>query len=438
MDRLRSWQAALWHSQSARSVAWLTAGGAAAQAVSIVCAPVTTRLYGPEAYGVFGVFLSVLTIFASAGAMGYPMAMVLPKERREAEQLARLSSILGLTGCAILAIVWLAFSDYLKQLRGFSDLGNFTGLLPLALLSAILVQILSHWLTRHKDFKSISAITLANSLWVNGARIVIGLIWPTVATLVWIYIAGQLALVARMIRASRRGDQPIMGAGTGSAVLPAGLREAAIKYRDFPLYRAPQNLINAASQGAPVILLSALSGSVAAGLYSLALQVMGLPSALLGNAVAIVLYPEIAERKHAGRALAGAIGRSTGLLAMLGLLPVVLLCMFAPSAFAVVFGEAWRGAGSYCQWLAIFYFFNFINKPAVAAIPVLGIQGGLLKYEIASTAAKLGALYAGFRWFDSDLVAVALFSVAGAVSYLALIAWVIQVARREDEGGYAG
>jgi hypothetical protein len=86
----------------------------------------------------------------------------------------------------------------------------------------------------------------------------------------------------------------------------------------------------------------------------------------------------------------------------------------------------------------VFYYLNFINKPAVAAIPVLGAQRGLLTYEIAGTLAKLGGLYAGYRIFGSDLAAVALFSLTGAAAYAALIAWVMLVSHRKDINGQAG
>lgn len=73
------------------------------------------------------------------------------------------------------------------------------------------------------------------------------------------------------------------------------------------------------------------------------------------------------------------------------------------------------------MWL----FFGFINKPSVIAIPVLGLQKALLIYEIFSTTSKILALIIGFLLFRNDIVAVAIFSFAGTISYACLIAWVI-------------
>jgi O-antigen/teichoic acid export membrane protein len=158
----------------------------------------------------------------------------------------------------------------------------------------------------------------------------------------------------------------------------------------------------------------------------------------VGNAVANVLYPDMAQKARDGHSLNSVIVRGTVILALLGLIPFAALCLFSPALFAIVFGESWRGAGTYSQWLAVFYYLNFINKPAVAAIPALGLQRGLLTYEVVGTLAKLGGVYIGFKWLHSDLAAVALFSMAGAMAYAALIAWVILASDGRGANGQAG
>jgi uncharacterized membrane protein len=87
-------------------------------------------------------------------------------------------------------------------------------------------------------------------------------------------------------------------------------------------------------------------------------------------------------------------------------------------------------AGEYARWLALFFLFNFINKPAVAAVPVLRIQRGLLVYEIFSTGTKALGLVIGFYWFGSDIWAVALFSVIGVLTYSAMIFWILAHSKR--------
>jgi len=422
-----------WKNHLVRDVTLLSAGTAGAQALSILSAPIITRLYGPEAYGIFGVFLSFLTILSSMGAMSYPLALPLPQERGEAIQITRISAIAALCFCSLLAVLILIPTSLSEQLQSASRLGEWLHWIPLALLIGTSAQIASQWLVRDKVFKATSTITLANSAWTNAGRIILGFAWPSVAALILTHIAGQILLTARMATVIHRHLLAGQSKNTQTIQSPRALINIAAKYKSFPLYRAPQDFINSVSRGIPIILLSTISGPGAAGLYALATQMVGTPSSLIGNAVTNVLYPEMTQKARENGQLTPAIIKSTGILALLGIAPFGAIILFSPAIFSAIFGDSWAEAGIFSQWLSILYYFNFINKPAVAAIPALGIQRELLIYEIASTTAKLAGLYYGFTYLRGSTPAIALFSIAGAVAYIILILRVIIVSRREKK-----
>ncbi len=138
-----------------------------------------------------------------------------------------------------------------------------------------------------------------------------------------------------------------------------------------------------------------------------------------------VFYPRINEAIHRGEDAKSLIIRATVGLALSGAVPFLIVILAGPTLFGFVFGNEWTVAGTYAQWLSIWIFFQYINKPAVAAIPALRIQQGLLIYELFSTGTKVLALYLGYIYFKSDVIAIALFSLLGAIAYMWLILWVI-------------
>ncbi len=71
-----------------RNVVTVASGSAASQAIVMAFSPLITRLYGPEAFGLQGVFTSVAGLLIVVAAMGYPTAIVLP--RHDADALGRL------------------------------------------------------------------------------------------------------------------------------------------------------------------------------------------------------------------------------------------------------------------------------------------------------------------------------------------------------------
>src|SRR3546814_4656980 len=98
---------------------------------------------------------------------------------------------------------------------------------------------------------------------------------------------------------------------TSGTVESSDWRIIAHKYRDFPLYRAPQDLINAVSRSLPLILLSSMFGPIPAGLYALAAQVVGAPSVLVGSAVSTAVYPSMVERMRRKEDITSTLKRGT-------------------------------------------------------------------------------------------------------------------------------
>jgi O-antigen/teichoic acid export membrane protein len=113
-------------------------------------------------------------------------------------------------------------------------------------------------------------------------------------------------------------------------------------------------------------------------------------------------------------------------MAATGLIPFLLIAITGPYAFQLVFGNEWRSAGIYAQVLSIWIFLQYINRPAVSAIPSLKIQRQILLYEIFSTGTKIIALWAGFEIYHNTFIAVTLFSLSGSVAYIWLILWIIK------------
>ena len=64
----------------------------------LLLTPLIARVYGPEAYGVYGLFLALVMNLSSVADPGYSLAYVLPKDDRRFRDLVRLNlTVLGVT-----------------------------------------------------------------------------------------------------------------------------------------------------------------------------------------------------------------------------------------------------------------------------------------------------------------------------------------------------
>lgn len=420
-----------------RNVIIVTSGSAMAQGITVAFSPLVTRLYGPVAFGELGAFMAILSVIAPLSALAYPMAIVLPKDDGDAISLIKISTIvaalISTISLLILLFGWEWFSSYFNSYLASVGLV----LMPVALFLAAGSQILEQWLIRGNAFNIIARITIIATLVGNAGKTLVGLSNPFGSSLILITTATTAVQVGLMSVISIRSERGKSGRQRDKIYATRDLLLLAKKYQDFPLYRAPQNFVNAASQSFPVLILAGLFGASAAGFYTLARLVMGMPSSLIAKAVGDVLYPNFARAGQEKENITKLLLNTTGLLAAIGALPFGLISFFGPWLFTNIFGAEWTEAGEYSRWLALLYFFNFINKPCVAAVPILGIQRGLLVYELFSTASKLLILAAGILWFDSDNVAIALYSIVSAASYCLMMCWIYKQALSWEANGKA-
>lgn len=417
-----------WRNRVVRNVAVLASGTVAAQAITMAFSPFITRIYGPEAFGLQGTFMAIVAVTTPLAALSYPIAIVLPRKDKEALSLVRLSVILSFVVALLASVFLVSGGDWLTATLGFESVAGYIFLIPVIMLFSAWTQIAHQWLIRKKQFGVIARTAVVQSLILNSAKTGIGWLHPLAVVLIVLATLGQGLYSGLLYFGARRRFRAELPDSEIGERIP--MKEPAHRYSDFPFYRAPQNFINAASQSLPVFLLATLFGPAAAGFYALAKMVMGLPSTLIGKAVSDVFYPRITEAAYNGENLPRHIVQATCFLIAIGIVPFSLIVLFGPGLFSFVFGPAWETAGEYARWLALFFLFNFINKPSVAAAPVLGIQRGLLLYELFSTAAKVLGLVVGFYWLGSDVWAVALFSIIGVLAYFAMMLWILYHARQ--------
>ena len=141
-----------WKSRFVRNVAVVASGTAGAQAIVIAFAPIITRLYGPEAFGILGTFMAIVAVITPIAALSYPIAIVLPKEDSDAKGIARLSAYIALGMSGIVALVLLIAGDKIVELLQVQSISSYILLIPLVILFAAWLQINQQWLIRKKHF----------------------------------------------------------------------------------------------------------------------------------------------------------------------------------------------------------------------------------------------------------------------------------------------
>lgn len=423
MNKIKS----LTKSKFIKNVMIMVTGTAAAQAVSMVLSPIITRLYGPEAYGIMGTFMALLTVILPLAALTYPIAIVLPKKDAEAKELIRLSIYVSVIIAVFAAIMISLFDNFIAKLFGLDGLEILLFLIPVSILFSGLLQVTEQWLIRTKQFKITAKVTFLHALTSQGGLVGLGFLYPYASILI----------VTQSLREGIKFFLMLLSAKNIRGLFKKegkyNLKKLAKKYYDFPVFRAPEVFLNGLSQSLPILMLTSLFGPASAGFYTICKTVLNLPTQLIGKSVGDVFYPKIAEAANNKEDLGSLILRATMLLAIIGVIPFAIIIVAGPWLFSFVFGPEWLTAGEYARWIAIWSFFGFINRPSVRALPVLSAQAFQLKYTIFMLLVRSIMLFIGYFVFLDDVVAVALFGVSGGLLNVGLILITIRISKKRNK-----
>ncbi len=354
----------------------LLAGGAAAQLLPLLLGPWLTRLYSPEAFGLYHLLAAVAANLAVVACARYEFALPKVGDDAEAEAEALRSLCLRLIGAVALftslgGVAWAMWANATWPLW----LGPAVALLALLSLATLNA-------TRAQRFR---ALAWARVLQHGGGSLLQGL--------AGLLAAGVHGLIAGPVLAAGLALAALGGPGPARASA-AQRRAVARAHRDFPLLNTPHAFLGALQDTLAVALVAASQGAAAAGAWGLALRYLKAPATLVGSAVSQALYPQLASAgcTRAGRAM---VVRTMGLLALVAAPLVLLLWLAAPAAFAWAFGAEWRAAGELGRALALYIGMHFVASPLSVVTLAWNAQAWALKLALVGQAAFVLALVAG-------------------------------------------
>ncbi len=400
----------------------------------MLVAPVLSRMYLPEDFGILGVFVSV-SVLLSAGCAGrYEVSISLPADDDDGLGLLAIVGALTLTSAAVVgAVVWLA-GAWLAELPRCAALAPYLWLLPISMASTTACQGLTQWGVRRMNYGRIARAKLFQGLGSAGTSLGVGvlhdgplgLLLGSIAS----YALGMTQLAADALRVVNRRipRRPWLR-----------LWRLAVQYRQFPLCSAPAALLNALGTVGPPILLAWEYGPIPAGLFTMAFRVMTQPMSLLGTSVSQVFLGEgAAMARERPRELLSFFRRSTlHLLKVSGV--VVAIGAVSPFVFAPIFGAKWEVAGLYAALLSVGCAAQVVVSPLGTVPVIVKRQDVQLVLDAVRAILVAAALILPGRLGGHDAtVAVGLYSAAMClvygITYIACHRMLVGLVRRAEAG----
>lgn len=397
----------------ARGVGVLVGGTAGAQLLTVLAAPLLTRLYSPEDFGLLAAFSAILALCIVAVAGRYELAIPIPEKESDAANLTCLSILIMLIVVTLASTVLPFAGHAIASVLNSPDLAEYLWLLPIAIFAVGAYEIFSKWALRKRDYKIIAQTRLVQSVGTVAIQVA-GSALGVLALLGGQAVGQGLGASRLIVAAARNGDW--------RACSLRGMREQAFVHRRYPQYSLWSGLLNTASlQLAPLVFIT-IYGPLVAGLYALTLRVLSMPGSLIGNAIGSVFLAEAPDaiRKGEFTALVAKLHIS---LAKVAALPLVVLLFFGQDLFRIIFGPSWETAGTYAQMMAPWIYLQFQWAPLSMIGNLLELQRQILLSHIANLGFRFSVLAACAYIGLPSAQGVFFFSAASAFVYLFLIVW---------------
>lgn len=396
----------------AADVLKLASGTTFALLLGILAAPLLTRLYAPEAFGMAALFASITGILSVISCMRYELSIMLPKSDGEAANLLGVSLVFVLLVSLLsIPIIWLGNGPVLQWLNA-PGLMPYLWMIPLTVLISGVFLALNYWNSRTRHFGRLSIARVTRSVATTSMTLGAGYAgYATGGTLIGASVAGQAITTSALGRQIWRDDGRLFRQHIRWRSMLTGIKG----HRKFPLYDTWSALLNTASWQLPVFLLSIFFSSSVVGYYALGFRILQMPMNLIGSAIGQVFFQRAAEAK-VQRSLAFLVEEVFRRLVMIGLFPMLVLTIIGRELYVVVFGQNWAEAGVYTQIISPWAFFWFISSPLSTLFSVLERQEFGLKWNTYLFLTRFGSLGIG-GYLGNARLALSIFAATGILLY---------------------
>jgi len=386
------------------------------QLFSFVILPFITRMYDPEDFGVYSSIVSVAGVLSVLQGLGYHQAIVLPKSDSIAKLIYNTCLIITILLSALYLLVFLLIPDYFIEIYIPQAILDFKYSILMLILLHGLYSCLSMMNIRKGNYKIIAISRVLRVIVTKSTIISLGLfMFVSHSNLIYADIFASVAVSLVLIY----GTKNIYFNQKYSAKL---IQKVLYKYRQFPVYNLPADVVFRLKQAVVVVLILKYFGSEVVGYYAMALLILSIPTTIIGSAIGEVLYKESAEYGSNGE-LEKIVLETLTIMLSVSLIIFLSLAVFSDRIVPLLLGDNWSEASSVISILVIICFGDFVIGPFLNILKVLNRQKFILIYQTLVLLSSIFSIWIGSK-LDGYIYSFWFYSVTNffiAISLLVLI-----------------
>jgi len=389
--------------------------------MSFIMIPVIARLLGPKDYGIFNVAASVCALLAVSGGFALEASIAVAVTKKQAAE-----RTIGIFLIGILSGILFGFIAYLihPHLKNYYSADITNALLfmipvfvPLGIIN-VSAQNYAGYLGKFKFF-AIADITSPIAGYITLISVYF-LFWGDYRSLI---ASGIITLVVRI--------GAFLYASKGSElfhkdILSTEVSKSLWQARNFTKFNLPSNLLNTATVQLPPILLSTVFSESVVGLFTMARNIITIPTNLSGKALGQVFYPKAAEEYRNTGSLTEITWRTFVYSCQLTLFPAIFTAAAAGFVLPLLLGPRWAGVTPFLLLLLPMVLLNAVQTQIGIGFifSILSQQYKILIGNVLLFVFRISPLLICIFLKCSEYLTILSYSVGGAIGYGLLLAWI--------------
>ena len=347
------------------NVITLLKGNTIAQAIPLLISPILARIYSPDNFAVFGIYMSTLAILTVFVTGKYELAIMLPKSNRDALNVFALSTIITvITSIITLLIAVNPFFNF-SELLSLKIEKKLILFLPLSVLLIGLYNSLHYLNNRNKQFTELAQTKVYRSLSSAIFNISFGLMGLTNIGLITSNIIAQSFANINLLRHN------MFLKNLYSSISLLKMKKMLSKYSKFPIFDLPANLFFNLYSSMLVFYFSIFMTPTIAGMYFFVNRLLKTPASFFVTSFQDVFFQKISEDSNNIGLQVEEFSKKIFSSLFLPFFAMIFLSYFYSD---ILFGNQWTDLYKYFYCISLPVFVSIINSPFAHVLKVLNKQ----------------------------------------------------------------
>lgn len=342
-----------------KNISILISGTVIAQVIPIAIQPFLKRIFTPEDFGIFDIYLRILGILFVVYALKYDMGVVLPKNRVKAQALLIISILAALIFSVITLLIIVLFNEPILNILDIDSKYSFIlYLLPFSTLFFSLYNSINYLLIRDKMFVASSINKVSRRTIEGGIQLGMGLGFSGIMKTSGLFIGDLVGNIAYFVSSyiqSFRGfkfDKRLFNYHF--------LRSVAKEYSDLPKYNLLPELLNSFFSASLTFIVLAKFDIIEVGYLEATQRLLAVPSAFISVSLGQVILQRVSESVINKNKIMPDLKKLVLMMSLISIAFIVFISFLGPLSFKLFLGETFEKSGVYAQYLIAYFAISFL------------------------------------------------------------------------------